>query len=115
MEQGVLQILGSVISAACSMLWWCRYALPRSLKEYKLVCTGADKPLYAIALLRQLSAEPTVVFTASVEATRRCLQLSLYLNSWGTIQHLADLQFTSNYVPGPPAISVREIVSSCSQ
>ena len=49
----------------------CRYALPRSLKEYKLVCTGADKPLMAIALLRQLSAEPTVVFTASVEATRR--------------------------------------------
>ena len=49
----------------------CRYALPRSLKEYKLVCSGTDKPLYAIALLRQLSAEPTIVFAASVEATRR--------------------------------------------
>lgn len=35
------------------------------------MCTGADKPLVAVALLRQLAAEPTVVFTASVEATRR--------------------------------------------
>ena len=57
--------------AACAMPCMRRYALPRSLKEYKLVCTGADKPLYALALLQQLSAEPTVVFTASVEATRR--------------------------------------------
>lgn len=35
------------------------------------MCSGADKPLFAIALLRQLSAEPTIVFTASLEATRR--------------------------------------------
>ena len=72
-------MLRSVRSSACLMLCMCRYALPRSLKEYKLVCTGADKPQNAIALLRQLSAEPTVVFTASVEATRRCaLLLCLY-------------------------------------
>ena len=49
----------------------CRHAVPKSLKEYKLVCTGADKPLHAVALLRQLAAEPTIIFTASVEATRR--------------------------------------------
>ncbi len=49
-----------------------RYALPRALREYKVVCAGADKPLVAAALLAQLGAERTVVFTASVEATRRC-------------------------------------------
>lgn len=48
-----------------------RYALPRSLKEFKVVCAGADKPLVTIALLRQLVHEPTLVFTASVESTRR--------------------------------------------
>lgn len=49
-----------------------RYALPKSLKEFKVVCAGADKPLLAVALLQQLVKEPTLVFTASVEATRRC-------------------------------------------
>ena len=48
-----------------------RHAVPKSLKEFKLVCTGAEKPLHAIALLRQLAAEPTIIFTASIEATRR--------------------------------------------
>ena len=50
-----------------------RYALPRALREYKVVCAGADKPLVAAALLAQLAPERTVVFTASVEATRRCV------------------------------------------
>ena len=49
----------------------CRYPLPKALKEYKVVCAGADKPLVAAALLQQLAGQPTVVFTASVEATRR--------------------------------------------
>ena len=49
-----------------------RYALPKALREYKLVCAGADKPLVAAALLQQLGEQPTIVFTASVEATRRC-------------------------------------------
>jgi hypothetical protein len=41
------------------------------LKEYKVVCAGADKPLVAVTLLHQLATEATVVFTASVESTRR--------------------------------------------
>ena len=94
MEQALFNILGSVISAACSMLCMCRYALPRSLKEYKLVCAGADKPLYAIALLRQLSAEPTVIFTASVEATRRCLLLSLCLYTCASAKRSADFHIS---------------------
>ncbi len=53
-----------------------RYALPKSLKEFKVVCAGADKPLLTIALLRQLVHEPTLVFTASVESTRRYTQIA---------------------------------------
>ena len=48
-----------------------RYALPKALQEYKVVCAGADKPLVAAALLQQLAGQATLVFTASVEATRR--------------------------------------------
>jgi ATP-dependent RNA helicase DDX51/DBP6 len=48
-----------------------RYALPKALREFKVVCAGADKPLVAAALLQGLGAAPTLVFTASVEATRR--------------------------------------------
>ena len=49
-----------------------RYALPRELREYKVVCAGADKPLVALALLRALAAERVIVFTSSVESTQRC-------------------------------------------
>ena len=49
-----------------------RYALPRELREYKVVCAGADKPLVALALLRALGAERVIVFTSSVESTQRC-------------------------------------------
>ncbi|KAK9821304.1 hypothetical protein WJX81_005661 [Elliptochloris bilobata] len=48
-----------------------RYALPRELHEYKVVCAGADKPLVALVLLQALAAERVIVFTASIESTQR--------------------------------------------
>mmetsp|Transcript_8776 Transcript_8776/g.22287 ORF Transcript_8776/g.22287 Transcript_8776/m.22287 type:complete len:453 (-) Transcript_8776:633-1991(-) len=41
-----------------------RYKLPRELKEHKVMCEGADKPIALVALLNKLEAESTVVFTA---------------------------------------------------
>jgi len=49
-----------------------RYALPRELREFKVVCAGADKPLAALALLQALGAERAIVFTGSVQSTQRC-------------------------------------------
>lgn len=48
-----------------------RYKLPRALAEYKLVVPADRKPLALAALLGELGAEQTIVFTSSVEATRR--------------------------------------------
>lgn len=48
-----------------------RYKLPRGLAEFKVVCPAASKPLVLLALLAQLAGQPTVVFTASVEAAHR--------------------------------------------
>lgn len=48
-----------------------RYALPRSLKEAKLVVPAERKPAALAALLQELRGESTIVFTSSVEATHR--------------------------------------------
>eukprot|EP00897_Mesotaenium_endlicherianum_P006212 jgi/Mesen1/5619/ME000282S04781 len=52
-----------------------RYKLPPQLQEYKLVCKAGEKPLVLAALLQQLAAQSTIVFTASVEATHRLFLL----------------------------------------
>ncbi|KAG1663277.1 hypothetical protein FOA52_006318 [Chlamydomonas sp. UWO 241] len=48
-----------------------RYHLPRSLKEFKLVVAGAQKPAALLALLEQLSGTPTMVFTSSLDTTHK--------------------------------------------
>ncbi|KAG9439374.1 hypothetical protein H6P81_019539 [Aristolochia fimbriata] len=55
-----------------------RYKLPDKLESYKLVCESKLKPLYLIALLKDLGAEKSVVFTSSVESTRRLHTLLKY-------------------------------------
>ncbi|GAB4815233.1 hypothetical protein N2152v2_002279 [Parachlorella kessleri] len=52
-----------------------RYKLPRGLVERKLVVPAENKPLALAALLRELQGEATIVFTSSVEATRRLCHL----------------------------------------
>eukprot|EP00963_Diacronema_lutheri_P009343 scaffold840_cov344-Pavlova_lutheri.AAC.60 len=47
-----------------------RYKLPTELKEFKIVCDAEEKFLTLVKLLHNLeNAGPTIVFTASVEAT----------------------------------------------
>jgi len=48
-----------------------RYHLPRSLQEFKVLCSGARKPLTLVALLQELRHEPTIVFASSLETTHK--------------------------------------------
>lgn len=48
-----------------------RYKLPRTLKEFKVVTSGAKKPLMLLALLQAFAGEPTLVFTSSLDATHK--------------------------------------------
>ena len=50
-----------------------RYSLPRSLSEYRLLCSAARKPLALLALLADASAagESVIVFTSSLEMTHK--------------------------------------------
>jgi hypothetical protein len=50
----------------------CRYSLPRQLREHKLLCKDAQKPLVLLTLLaRRLAGQQTLVFAASVETAHR--------------------------------------------
>ena len=51
-----------------------RHKLPRQLREFKLLCRDASKPLVLLALLSQLPPAPTIVFAASVETAHRCMK-----------------------------------------
>lgn len=51
----------------------CRYKLPKELSEFKLVCAAVQKPLFLLALLHSLQGQSIIIFTASVEATHRCV------------------------------------------
>ncbi|KAG2450423.1 hypothetical protein HYH02_004925 [Chlamydomonas schloesseri] len=59
---------GSAAAAAAA-----RYSLPRSLSEYRLLCSAARKPLALLALLADASAagESVIVFTSSLEMTHK--------------------------------------------
>lgn len=48
-----------------------RYKLPPQLEEFKLVVPAERKPLVLVALLAELGAQQTIVFTSSVEASHR--------------------------------------------
>lgn len=54
------------------MVCACRYKVPRQLKEFKVTCAAADKPLVLIALLQHLQDSRAIVFTGSLVATHRC-------------------------------------------
>lgn len=56
-----------------------RYSLPPGLKEYVITSRGDEKPLVLCALLKRIGPTPAIVFTASVDATRRlfCLLHSM--------------------------------------
>ncbi len=50
-----------------------RYQLPKSLKEYKVLCSAARKPITLLALLKQLEGKgQCVVFASSLDTTHRC-------------------------------------------
>eukprot|EP00271_Cylindrocystis_brebissonii_P006057 TRINITY_DN18600_c0_g1_i1.p1 TRINITY_DN18600_c0_g1~~TRINITY_DN18600_c0_g1_i1.p1 ORF type:complete len:262 (+),score=52.80 TRINITY_DN18600_c0_g1_i1:768-1553(+) len=67
--------IASTGSASKDRLPHQRYSLPKQLKEFKLVCTAGEKPLYLVALLQRLLPAQSIVFTASVEATHRLFLL----------------------------------------
>ena len=49
-----------------------RYHLPRALAEYRLLASGARKPLVLLALLGEvLAGQQTIVFTSSLDMTRK--------------------------------------------
>ncbi|GIM00715.1 hypothetical protein Vretimale_5665 [Volvox reticuliferus] len=48
-----------------------RYSLPRSLSEYRLLCSAARKPLVLMALLREWAGQSTIVFTSSLDMTHK--------------------------------------------
>ncbi|RDX69303.1 DEAD-box ATP-dependent RNA helicase 1, partial [Mucuna pruriens] len=52
-----------------------RYQLPENLESYKLICERKVKPLYLAALLKSLGEEKCIVFTKSVDSTRRLCKL----------------------------------------
>ena len=52
-----------------------RYFLPPGLKEYVITSRGDEKPLVLCALLKRIGPTPAIVFTASVDATRRLFRL----------------------------------------
>ncbi|XP_020217264.1 DEAD-box ATP-dependent RNA helicase 1 [Cajanus cajan] len=52
-----------------------RYRLPENLESYKLICERKVKPLYLVALLKSLGEEKCIVFTKSVDSTRRLCKL----------------------------------------
>ena len=52
-----------------------RYSLPPGLKEYVITSRGDEKPLVLCALLKRIGPTPAIVFTASVDATRRLFRL----------------------------------------
>ncbi|KAG0447718.1 hypothetical protein HPP92_028188 [Vanilla planifolia] len=59
-----------------------RYKLPEKLELYKSMCESKLKPLYLVTLLQDLKGEKSLVFTSSVESTRR---LSKLLNFFGEL------------------------------
>ncbi|GLC33193.1 hypothetical protein PLESTB_000360700 [Pleodorina starrii] len=48
-----------------------RYSLPRSLSEYRLLCSAARKPLALLALLHDWAGQSSIVFTSSLEMTHK--------------------------------------------
>ncbi|GLI65443.1 hypothetical protein VaNZ11_008820 [Volvox africanus] len=48
-----------------------RYSLPRSLSEYRLLCSAARKPLVLMALLREWAGQSTIIFTSSLDMTHK--------------------------------------------
>lgn len=48
-----------------------RYHLPRSLQEFKVLCSAARKPLTLLGLLQELRGQPTVVFASSLDTTHK--------------------------------------------
>ncbi|XP_010524536.1 PREDICTED: DEAD-box ATP-dependent RNA helicase 1 isoform X2 [Tarenaya hassleriana] len=57
-----------------------RYKLPEKLECYKLICETELKPVYLVALLKTWEGEKCIIFTSSVETTRRLCKL---LNFFG--------------------------------
>ncbi|KAG2441026.1 hypothetical protein HXX76_003879 [Chlamydomonas incerta] len=64
---------GGSVSASATAAAAARYSLPRSLSEYRLLCSAARKPLALLALLADASAagESVIVFTSSLEMTHK--------------------------------------------
>ncbi|XP_013619628.1 DEAD-box ATP-dependent RNA helicase 1-like isoform X2 [Brassica napus] len=57
-----------------------RYRLPEKLECLRLICETGVKPVYLVGLLKSLEGEKCIVFTSSVETTRRLCKL---LNFFG--------------------------------
>lgn len=53
-----------------------RYHLPRSLQEFRVMCSGARKPLTLLALLHELREQSTIVFASSLEITHKWVHSS---------------------------------------
>ncbi|KAG7547408.1 DEAD/DEAH box helicase domain [Arabidopsis suecica] len=57
-----------------------RYRLPEKLECLRLICETGMKPVYLVALLKSWEGEKCIIFTSSVETTRRLCKL---LNFFG--------------------------------
>ncbi|CAH8316785.1 unnamed protein product [Eruca vesicaria subsp. sativa] len=57
-----------------------RYKLPEKLECLQMICESGLKPVYLVALLKSMEGEKCIVFTSSVETTRRLCKL---LNFFG--------------------------------
>ncbi|CAA7057563.1 unnamed protein product [Microthlaspi erraticum] len=57
-----------------------RYRLPEKLECLRLICETELKPVYLVALLKSWEGEKSIIFTSSVESTRRLCKL---LNFFG--------------------------------
>ncbi|GFR41488.1 hypothetical protein Agub_g2179 [Astrephomene gubernaculifera] len=60
-------------TAAAAAAAAARYSLPRSLSEFRLLCSAARKPLVLLALLSEAAAEAQscIVFTSSLDMTHK--------------------------------------------
>ncbi|KXZ56228.1 hypothetical protein GPECTOR_1g199 [Gonium pectorale] len=62
---------GSATGAAAAGGGPTRYSLPRSLSEYRLLCSAARKPLALLALLSEAAGQSIIVFTSSLDMTHK--------------------------------------------
>ncbi len=89
-----------------------RYQLPKSLQEYKILCSTARKPITVLALLKQLEGQSCVVFASSLDMTHRCVP---YTHTHTHIVHIhtgtisSSAQVTNLMQHGQPLLNTHSL------